>query len=496
MLFGYKWNAEKPRFRSEYNDADEDPRNAWELDEEPRPYLDAPPPTAVMRRIYTYLAEAYRHGANGSARDLMNELNAQDVPTPSQYKRTRRKSARWQDKPARWQVAAISYLVKNPSYKGTRPQHRWEQGPGAERKRIIGPKTRRTTSLRPQSEWRYVKVPALVDAQTWEDANKQLKRNEKGAHRNPRRYGPAEVLLYGGYVRCAHCGYGMTPTQTAPHKPWYYVCNDATRPVEKRCPRKARIAVKDLDAGVWQVACRIIRNPEYMRSRLRQTDDEWPIADRIAYHEREIARINAENASAAREVLRWGGAAAYEPLRLAAKETLEKNADLLRSHDAKREALLAELEARNGREARILQFAERARATAGKLDTVDAAERREILLDMHTTVSIRAKGERDRVQVHFALNAEAAAIAPSTSDLAFYAELYGRDKAGNMWSVVTEEDPANKDDSVGDMVVDLSKFSDDDDALEALAGGVVRSPQHPHPETAEDGAEPLPYSRM
>ena len=35
ILFGYKWNAEKPRFRREYNDADEDPRNAWELDEEP-----------------------------------------------------------------------------------------------------------------------------------------------------------------------------------------------------------------------------------------------------------------------------------------------------------------------------------------------------------------------------------------------------------------------------------------------------------------------------
>ena len=236
----------------------------------------------------------------------MNKLNAQGVPTPSQYKRTRRKSAHWQDKPARWQVAAISCLVQNPTYKGMRPQRRWEQGPGAERKRItsIGPKTRRTITERPQSEWHYANVPALVDAQTWEDANKQLRRNEKGAHRNPRRYGPAEVLLYGGYVRCAHCGYGMTPWQKAPHNPWYYVCNDATRPAEKRCPRKARIAVKDLDAGAWAAACRIIRNPEYLRSRLRQTDDEWPIADQIAYHEREIARIDAANANTARKYTR------------------------------------------------------------------------------------------------------------------------------------------------------------------------------------------------
>ncbi len=128
-----------------------------------------------------------------------------------------------------------------------------------------------------------------------------------------------------------------------------------------------------------------------------------------------------------------------------------------------------------------------------RLDTVNAAERREILLDLHTTVSIRAKGSPDRVRIHFALSAEAAEavrLSSTTDDEYGYAELRGRDAAGNIWTIVAEEEP--RDGPYDDTPINYGE----DATLAGLGGGVVRSPQHPHPETAEDGAEPLPYSSM
>jgi DNA invertase Pin-like site-specific DNA recombinase len=119
LAYGYKWNAEKPRYRSEYDDEDSDPRTEWLLDDEPSPN-GTPAPAKVVERIYTYLAEAYRVGRDGSGVDLMHELNAQHVPTPSQVKGRRRRSAHWQGKPAVWRISTISYIVKNPGSKSGR----------------------------------------------------------------------------------------------------------------------------------------------------------------------------------------------------------------------------------------------------------------------------------------------------------------------------------------------------------------------------------------
>jgi hypothetical protein len=33
------------------------------------------------------------------------------------------------------------------------------------------------------------------------------------SYKQPRRYGADEVLLYGGFCRCAHCGKALSPKQ-------------------------------------------------------------------------------------------------------------------------------------------------------------------------------------------------------------------------------------------------------------------------------------------
>ncbi len=153
-------------------------------------YEPDPIAAAVVRRIFTTLAEG------GSATQLMEALRVEGIRPP-------RKA---------WTLNSITYIAKNPIYKGQRAQRRYTTRPrDPADKRLRGLKSKRVIEKRDVSEWLITAVPALVDEATWTKANVQLERNRWYKHKSPRRYGADEVLLYGGFVRCAHCGHALTP---------------------------------------------------------------------------------------------------------------------------------------------------------------------------------------------------------------------------------------------------------------------------------------------
>jgi site-specific DNA recombinase len=165
---------------------------------------------------------------------ICKRLNERGVPSPRLKKP--------------WIVSAVYRLITNPLYKGVHVAMRYKY-------QKVG-QNKRTRELRPQSEWIEVPVPAIVDAATWEAAQRQLKENKSQAKRNLKH----EQLL-SGLVYCGKCGRKMTIAyagKTSEPKS-YYVCvsqrsNTYTYSGQERCDAR-RIPTETLDKAVFDPCC-------------------------------------------------------------------------------------------------------------------------------------------------------------------------------------------------------------------------------------------------
>jgi site-specific DNA recombinase len=128
-----------------------------------------------------------------------------------------------------WLPSRIRQMVMNPVYKG-----------------IHVFKSRHGTIER--------EVPALVDAETWRLANRNLQRNRALSKRNAK-----QTYLLRGLIRCGNCGAGYANTynhsrRPADHPERYYRCNGQIGSIQPeahaRCQGKMILAVP-LDDYVW-----------------------------------------------------------------------------------------------------------------------------------------------------------------------------------------------------------------------------------------------------
>lgn len=125
----------------------------------------------VVRQVYRWLiAEQLASYA------IAQRLTVQGVPT-----RTGR--------PSCWAQSVVIEILRDPMYKGEAFYNR--HGPAdAKRPRLAAgfkdrrPGNQRGRALRPAAEWIPVTVPAIVDPETWEQAQTQLARNRERASRN------------------------------------------------------------------------------------------------------------------------------------------------------------------------------------------------------------------------------------------------------------------------------------------------------------------------
>ncbi|MEL7636106.1 MULTISPECIES: recombinase family protein [Sporomusa] len=128
---------------------------------------------------------------------ICKELNARGIPSP------RTKNA--------WIVSSIHRILTNTLYKGVlySMKYRYEK---------IGLKQKRRT-LRPESEWIPVFVPAIIDEMTWQAAQQQLRENKNLAKRNLK-----HNYLLQGLVSCAKCGRAMVISRSGGKGHSYYAC--------------------------------------------------------------------------------------------------------------------------------------------------------------------------------------------------------------------------------------------------------------------------------
>lgn len=133
----------------------------------------------------------------GTAR-ICKELNALGIPSPRAKKF--------------WIVSSIHRLLTNTLYKGViySMKYRYEK---------IGLNKKKRT-LRPESEWIPISIPAIVDEATWEAAQKQLQENKNFASRNLK-----HDYLLNGLVTCAKCGRAMIISHSGDkNHTSYYAC--------------------------------------------------------------------------------------------------------------------------------------------------------------------------------------------------------------------------------------------------------------------------------
>jgi hypothetical protein len=377
--------------------------------------------------------------------------------------------------------------VKNESYNGHRPQRRWQEvsrDPAQRRAKNL--KTHRIIVQRPESERVYTTVPAIVDEQTWADANAKLTDNIKGASRTPLRYTADEVLLSGRIVRCdgGRFGHAMTPIQRHPEGSgtWFYVCDGRHA---DSCGG-VRIACAELDADVWAVAQALIRDEAYLRSRVEHTEQAaWSPEDRIAHNDSLIAKCDADADGISEELIALAGNPKLADQRKRLHAKAEQIADQRALYVAKRAEAEEEIARRAERDARLTAFIDQCCARADTLDTLTAEQRQRILLDMD--VAVWVPRDRDAVAiVQFALSREAAAAAFDAPDEEEMRSILWEGQSGRTYDISASVYPRRP---VADESAEA--YSEGEMSLDDNRAAVLGS-SHPPLPPSDGGASKLP----
>ncbi len=179
---------------------------------------------------------------------ICKELNARGIPSP-RAKKT-------------WIVSSIHRILTNSLYIGViySMKYRYEK---------IGLSKRKRT-LRPESEWIPIPVPAIIDEVTWQAAQEQLQENKYLAKRNLK-----HDYLLNGLVTCANCGRSMIISHSGCKKLIsYYAClskKSSSYIYSGQEPCTARqVPTRLLDDYVFNYLLKLCHNPlqveEYIKA--------------------------------------------------------------------------------------------------------------------------------------------------------------------------------------------------------------------------------------
>ncbi len=306
------------------------------------------PEAAIVRRIFRDHVES-----NLSMRQITWQLNQDLVPSPTGK--------------AVWSVSTIGRLIRNEAYVGR-----------AYYNRTAAVLDRRPTKAkrqvrRPRDQWIPIAVPAIVDEELFDAAQRVSYDNSKWS---PRRADPEHWLMR-GLVKCGHCGvsvscHKMRGRNGAFHHYYYCHNHDPLRAggEHRRCPER-NIRADELDAFVFdQVRAAMLRpdvllTGEAAISSPRAAGDDELLAIQLARLDRKIESVAAER----RRV-----ADLYQANFIEYEELLRRGRELelrRRALDGQRQALTdqrEQLAQQNRLRDRVGGFASKVRAAIDRLD--------------------------------------------------------------------------------------------------------------------------------
>lgn len=291
-----------------------------------------------------------------------------------------------------WSIACISKMLTNPTYRGRALYNRHQAVPPTS-----GRKSTRN-KLRPPKEWIEIAVPAIVNDDVFEAAQRVSREH---SYFSPRRSQPGHWLLR-RLVVCGHCGVKThcqgTKGQSG-RELRYYVCNrrrslEAGGP-DRACPQPSTRA-EELDSLVWAQLRQALLQPDVLLkgqaalgARLGRPDDEL-LGAQLRRLDRRLQQTEGER----RRVVDLYQMQAIELAEFQARH--REVAVRHRQLEQEREALVTqrkELAVNNRLARRIESFADRARQG---IDTLDFEQRQRLVRLL--VEQVRVTGPK--VQIH------------------------------------------------------------------------------------------------
>lgn len=337
------------------------------------PKCDGVPPAVVVeeseaevvRQIFRWFTEGW------SIYGITRALTQRKIPTKFE------RSA--------WSKASIYRILKNPAYLGTL----FFNCTG-----YVAPETatgRLRRVRRPKEEWIAVAIPAVVEGELFEQAQRRFQQNQQFAKRNNKR---REYLLR-GLVRCGVCARKMTGLVAA-HEYAYYRCQGKNPAVAGQSPCPSRmVRAERLDCVVWEAVVTLLQRPELVREyfpkvqqlRLEGRD---PLGERI----RSLEQLISRNQEQVQRLIDAYAAGVIELSELAERrQRLEERLLCLRQERAE----LAEQQRQQIREQDVLQSLATFRRAVGKgLEGLTFAERQQLVRLLVEEVEV--KGSEVQIQ--------------------------------------------------------------------------------------------------
>src|SRR5262252_9136095 len=183
----------------------------------------------------------------------------------------------------RWAQSSIIEILGDSLYKGAAYYNRTQAtdvqlpyGRRGHKDRVPGNGQGR--ARRPESEWIAVPVPPILDPETWERTQRQLRQNQERAqrHTTPHRYLLRSLLV------CGHCGRRMVGSWSA--LGGRYICAlRYPRHVPGACPGRS-LGAPTIEQTVWEHVQALLADPEVLRQQYEQGRGD-PAVDVRAEHE-------------------------------------------------------------------------------------------------------------------------------------------------------------------------------------------------------------------
>jgi len=193
-----------------------------------------------------------------SIRAIARELTKRDIP-PRQGKN--------------WRTSSLHSIIRNETYTGVTYYNKHIRVEAKTRKN--GNKYQRTnkTSLRlkPIDQWKPISLPdslKIIDKNTFDLAQKQLKRNSALSPRNTK-----YQYLLRGLVKCGSCD---SPFYGTPcHGELFYRCGNRHRtfPLPREC-KVSMVKAQDLENVVWAAFCEAVKNPRLITEQVAKLRDK------------------------------------------------------------------------------------------------------------------------------------------------------------------------------------------------------------------------------
>lgn len=201
----------------------------------------------VVRMMYAWVLEG-GPGRYVGPYEIARRLNDLRIPPP--------RGSRSLDREPVWYRCTVKRILENESYTGIL-YLRVEDATGVKANRYRSPEEKVSRKKRPREEWCAVKIPAIIDRQTWEEVQFRLREGRR------QRSGKAlEKYLLSGIVRCGFPGCGRTMHGNRitrrggggnVRRYRYYVCTAKTPgvPGRQRCPSSS-VPADHLERVVWE----------------------------------------------------------------------------------------------------------------------------------------------------------------------------------------------------------------------------------------------------